>query len=130
MTDDAIYAATRLAEIVSRDGRPLAERLEGVPDTFVTPEIRLDVGDDALKFEVAAKVAQTFQSGSAEGVRDVVTIDGVRVIFEDGWGLVRASNTQPALVMRAEATTAQRRDEIEQQLRNLVNEAVREAKKG
>lgn len=127
--DDAIYAATRLAEIVSRDGRPLAERLEGVPDTFVTPEIRLDVGDDALKFEVAAQVAQTYQSGSVEDVRDVITIDGVRVIFEDGWGLVRASNTQPALVMRAEATTAERRDEIELQLRDLVNQAVSKAKK-
>ena len=127
--DDAIYAATRLAEIVSRDGRPLSDWLDGVPETFVTPEIRLDVGDDTLKFTVAETVAQTYQSGSVEGVRDVVTIDGVRVIFEDGWGLVRASNTQPALVMRAEATTARRRNEIEQQLRDFVAEAVNAAEK-
>lgn len=125
--DDAIYAATRLAEIVSRDGRALAEHLAGVPDTFVTPEIRLDVGDDALKFEVARRVAEVYQSGVIDGVREVVTIDGVRVIFEDGWGLVRASNTQPALVLRAEATTAERRDEIEQQLRSHVSEAVANA---
>ena len=121
--DDAIYAATRLAEIISRDGAPLATHLEGVPHTFVTPEIRMEVPSDALKFKVAAAVAEGFRGG-AEGVREVVAIDGVRVIFEDGWGLVRASNTQPVLVLRAEATSAVRRDAIEAQLRGRVEAAI------
>ena len=118
--DDATYAATRLAEIVSRDGEPLATHLTGVPETFVTPEIRMDVGDDAVKFRVAELVAESFASQPAEGTREIVTLDGVRAIFSDGWGLIRASNTQPVLVLRAEANSAARRDAIEADLRARV----------
>ncbi len=122
--DDAVYAATRLAEIVSRGDRPLSSYLDGVPETFVTPEIRLDMASDQVKFDAARKVAAWFQEEKLEGVRDVVTIDGVRVNFEDGWGLVRASNTQPCLVLRAEATTPERRDEIEALLKERVQWAA------
>jgi phosphomannomutase/phosphoglucomutase len=118
--DDALYTATRLIEILSRSEDRLSEHLEGVPETFVTPEIRVDVGDDALKFAVAEAVAQSYAAGPRAGVRELVTLDGVRVIFDDGWGLLRASNTQPVLVMRAEATTPARRDAIEAELRERI----------
>jgi phosphomannomutase/phosphoglucomutase len=122
--DDACYSMTRLAEIVSRSDAPLSSLLDDVPETFVTPEIRVDVGDDALKFRVADAIARDYTEGDIDGVREVITIDGVRVIFEDGWGLVRASNTQPVLVLRAEASTAARRDAIEADLRARIQAAV------
>ncbi|HZO82569.1 MAG TPA: phosphomannomutase/phosphoglucomutase [Candidatus Binataceae bacterium] len=95
--DDAIYASFRLLEIVSREGRGLAELLADLPKSHFTPEIRLDCPDDR-KFEIVRKAAEYFR-----GRYDVIDIDGARVNFPGGWGLVRASNTQPALVMRFEA---------------------------
>jgi len=87
-----------------------------LPKTSVTPEIRVDVSD-AVKFEVVRHVQERL-AGCAKTreelgpaklvVREVVTIDGVRAIFDDGWGLIRASNTQPALVLRFEATSPER----------------------
>ncbi len=122
--DDALYATTRLIEILSQDDRSLSDRLEGVPDTFVTPEIRLDMGNDKLKFKVAQAIAERFQSGGMPGVREVVTLDGVRLIFEDGWGLIRASNTQPVLVMRAEANSAARCQAISESLSSAVKQIM------
>ncbi|MDP8980158.1 MAG: phosphomannomutase/phosphoglucomutase [Acidobacteriota bacterium] len=95
--DDALYAACRLIEIVARSGKPLSAQLEGLPKLVSTPEIRVDCPDE-IKFEVVARVAAEFQK-----THKVVDIDGARVLFEHGWGLVRASNTQPVLVMRFEA---------------------------
>jgi phosphomannomutase/phosphoglucomutase len=95
--DDALYAACRLIEIVAKSGRPLSAQLEGVPKTVSTPEIRVDCPDD-LKFDIVARVAEHFRRS-----RKTLDIDGVRVIFPEGWGLLRASNTQPVLVMRFEA---------------------------
>ena len=112
--DDAIYATARLVELVSRRGGPLSEGLAGVPQTFATDELRLEV-PDAIKFEVAEAIASELRAS-----HEVVDLDGVRVIFEDGWGLVRASNTQPALVLRAEAQSAARRDAIEAMLRERI----------
>jgi len=100
--DDALYATLRLLQIVSRDSLPLSQRLSDVPSLFVTPEIRVDC-PDSEKFELVGRVKAFFEVG-----HEVVDIDGVRVIFEDGWGLVRASNTQPALVVRVEASSAER----------------------
>ncbi len=100
--DDAIYASFRLLEIVSREGRGLAQILADLPKISSTPEIRLDCPDDR-KFEIVRRAAEFFR-----GKYDVIDIDGVRVNFGDGWGLVRASNTQPALVMRFEAKTPER----------------------
>ncbi len=109
--DDALYAACRLLEIVAKSGRPLSAQLEMVPKTVSTPELRTDCSDET-KFAVVKRVLNHFQTKYK-----VVDVDGARIIFDHGWGLVRASNTQPVLVMRFEATTtellAQYRDEVE-----------------
>jgi phosphomannomutase/phosphoglucomutase len=98
--DDALYAACRLIEIVSRSGKSLSAQLAGLPKTVTTPEIRVDCPDE-LKFELVARVADQFKR-----THQVIDVDGVRVLFDRGWGLLRASNTQPVLVMRFEATDA------------------------
>ena len=97
--DDAVYASLRLLRILAASGRPLSALLADVPQTFSTPEIRVDCPDER-KFEVVAALAAGFAAG-----RDVIDIDGVRVNYADGWGLLRASNTQPVLVMRFESTS-------------------------
>jgi len=104
--DDAIYASFRLLEIISRENKGLAALLDDLPKSRFTPEIRLDCADDK-KFEVVRKAADFFRSRY-----EVIDIDGVRVKFPNGWGLVRASNTQPALVMRFEAGDEQTLGEI------------------
>ena len=104
--DDAIYASFRLLEILSRERRGLAAILSDLPKACSTPEIRLDCPDDR-KFDIVRRAAEYFRSHY-----DVTDIDGVRVSFPDGWGLVRASNTQPALVMRFEASSEARLGEI------------------
>jgi phosphomannomutase/phosphoglucomutase len=109
--DDALYAACRLVEIVAQSGQPLSAQLAGLPKMVSTPEIRVDCADET-KFEVVRRVAESFRK-----VREVVEIDGARVLFPQGWGLVRASNTQPVLVLRFEAATpellAEYRKEVE-----------------
>lgn len=97
--DDALYAACRLIEIVANSGKPLSAQLEGVPRMVVTPELRFDCPDDR-KFAVVERVKAHF-----EPRRKVIGVDGARILFEKGWGLVRASNTQPILVLRFEAET-------------------------
>ncbi|MGE0786920.1 MAG: phosphomannomutase/phosphoglucomutase, partial [Sandaracinaceae bacterium] len=97
--DDAVYAALRLMEILSHDPRPLDEQLADLPPTFSTPEIRVDCPDEA-KFDVVERVRERFASS-----REVIAVDGARILFDEGWGLVRASNTQPVLVLRFEAST-------------------------
>ncbi|HYB91857.1 MAG TPA: phosphomannomutase/phosphoglucomutase [Candidatus Binataceae bacterium] len=104
--DDAIYASFRLLEIVSREGRGLGAILADLPKTNSTPEIRVDCPDDR-KFDVVRRAAEYFRQHY-----QVIDIDGVRVNFKDGWGLVRASNTQPALVLRFEAQSEPRLKEI------------------
>jgi phosphomannomutase/phosphoglucomutase len=103
--DDAIYAGARLLELLSRGERTLADRAAELPVTINTPEIRIDCPDDRKAAVVAA--AREKLNADSE-VIDVVTIDGVRARFDGGWGLVRASNTQPALVMRCEADSEER----------------------
>ncbi len=114
--DDAIYATCRLVEILDRTGLKLSELLADVPQTVATPEIRVDC-PEAKKAGVVEKVTEHFRNKY-----DVVDIDGVRVLFPDGWGLVRASNTQPVLVLRFEANTEERMKEI----KNEVEQAVRD----
>jgi phosphomannomutase/phosphoglucomutase len=116
--DDATYAACRLLEIIADTQKPISALLADVPPTFTTPEIRVDCAD-AVKFDVVKKVTAIFKSQ-----HDVIDIDGVRVLFADGWGLVRASNTQPALVLRFEALTEARLNEI----RQLVETTLAEVK--
>jgi phosphomannomutase/phosphoglucomutase len=99
--DDAIYAACRLIEIVAKSGRPMSAQLAGLPVTVSTPEIRVDCPDET-KFAVVARVAEQFGK-----THEVIDVDGVRVLFDEGWGLLRASNTQPVVVMRFEARNEQ-----------------------
>jgi phosphomannomutase/phosphoglucomutase len=96
--DDAIYATLRLMEILKKTGAPyrMKRLLAGLPQVFSTPEIRFDCPDD-LKFRVTDMMREAFSG------YEVNTIDGARINFGEGWALIRASNTQPALVMRFEA---------------------------
>jgi phosphomannomutase/phosphoglucomutase len=116
--DDALYAACRLMEIVARSGKPLSAQLDGLPRMVSTPEIRVDCPDEE-KFEVIRLVAERFRK-----THKVIDVDGVRVIFERGWGLARASNTQPVLVLRFEAQSP----EWLAQYRREVEAAVQEAR--
>ena len=103
--DDGIYAGARLIELLTRGTRTLAELAAELPVMINTPELRVDCPDDQ-KVAVVTKVTAALRGDP--DVREVITIDGVRAKFADGWGLVRASNTQPALVMRCEAATEAR----------------------
>jgi phosphomannomutase/phosphoglucomutase len=118
--DDGIYSSARLLELLSRTDAPMSSLLADVPKTFSTPELRVDCPEDK-KFEVVRR-AQAFFSSRYRAV----TVDGVRVEFPDGWGLVRASNTQPLLVLRFEAKTEGRLREIERLVRGQVDEIMRE----
>ncbi|MSP61131.1 MAG: phosphomannomutase/phosphoglucomutase [Myxococcales bacterium] len=100
--DDAIYAAARLCELLSRSPCTLAEHVDSLPVLFNTPEIRLDCPDE-IKFDVVRRAVERFRRD-----HEVIDIDGARVKFADGWGLVRASNTGPVLVMRFEASSPER----------------------
>ena len=90
--------------------RSLADRANELPQMINTPEIRVDCGDD-IKFDVVARAVEHFSRD-----REVIAVDGARVLFGDGWGLVRASNTQPILVLRFEALTRERLAEIRQEM--------------
>jgi len=120
--DDAIYAACRLIEIVSDTDAPLSAQLKDIPKLVSTPELRTDCPDDA-KFEVISKVADIMRRE-----RPIVEVDGVRVPFENGWGLVRASNTQPVLVMRFEATSEKLLEQYQKQVEDVVERAKKEVK--
>lgn len=104
--DDAIYAGARLLEIMSRTKKEVRQLLAGVPHMVNTPEIRIDCPDDR-KFRIVAAIAEGFKKEY-----EVIDVDGARVLFEGGWGLVRASNTQPVLVLRFEALDEGRLKEI------------------
>jgi len=123
--DDAIYAACRLIEILAREGKSIGELLADLPPTFVTPEIRVDC-PDAIKFALVEQVKKHFQAQIGEQVagmkvREVIEVDGARVVFDHGWGLVRASNTQPVLVVRFEADTVERRDAIQAAVQGVID---------
>lgn len=114
--DDAIYASIRLAELLARSDRPLSVLLNDLPQTVSTPEIRVDCPDDK-KFEIAERAKEFFRKHYP-----IIDVDGVRIQFPEGWGLLRASNTQPALVLRFEAKTSEKLKEY----RKIVEEKLRE----
>ncbi len=118
--DDGIYSSGRLLELLTRTQAPLSSLLSDVPRTASTPELRVDCPEH-LKFEVVRRAQEFFRAGY-----EAVTVDGVRVVFPDGWGLVRASNTQPLLVLRFEAKTQDRLEEIERLVRGKVNEIMKD----
>jgi len=106
--DDGHYSAFRLLEIIAKQNKPLADMFKNLPKAFSTPEINIDVLE-SRKFSIVDDFIQksSFDNG------EKVTIDGLRVNFQDGWGLLRASNTTPKLVLRFEAQTSERLDEIQ-----------------
>ncbi len=116
--DDAVYAGARLLEILGGTKKPLSELLGDVPKTYVTEEIRIET-DEARKFEIVKQATRYFKDDL--GLK-VITIDGARIEFDDGWGLLRASNTSPVLVMRCEADTPKRLKEIQQLIEKKVHE--------
>lgn len=115
-TDDAIYAAARLAGLLARAGRPLSELAAEIPQYPSTPELRLACPEDR-KFAVVAEAVRHYRAR-----HEVVDIDGARVLFDGGWLLIRASNTQPVVVARIEADTAERLHEIAADGRAFLNE--------
>jgi phosphomannomutase/phosphoglucomutase len=117
--DDALYAACRLMEIVAASGRPLSALLADLPRTVATPEIRFDCPDE-IKFDVVRVAAEELRAR-----HETVDVDGVRVLFPNGWGLVRASNTQPVLVMRFEATTPDLLKEYREEVEAVVERATK-----
>jgi phosphomannomutase/phosphoglucomutase len=117
--DDAAYAGARLFEILSNTQQSLSAILATIPRTFTTPEIRTDCNDDR-KFEVVNRVADHFRSIG----REVDTIDGARIAFESGWGIVRPSNTQAILVSRFEANTAADLEKIRREVDVAVGKAM------
>ncbi len=116
--DDALYGTLRLLEIMSQTGKKLSELAAEIPFYYSTPEIRVGCPDDR-KFEVIKELVEYFKSRY-----EVIDIDGARIQFEDGFGLVRASNTQPVLVLRFEAKTKERLEEI----KKIIIDKLREYK--
>ncbi len=120
--DDALYATCRLLEIMADTGLGVDELIQDLPKTFTTPEIRVDCPDE-IKFNVVDKIVNLFKAK-----QDVIDIDGLRALYDDGWGLVRASNTQPALVLRFEALSKKRLDEIRNEIESALNIIIKEIK--
>jgi len=109
--DDAIYNGGRMLELLSRQSCLLSELVAELPHYVSTPEIRLNCPSDEEKFRIARAAEEYFTKHY-----DCITVDGVRIRFGDGWGLVRASNTQPVIVCRFEARTRERMEEIQQEI--------------
>ena len=131
--DDAVYASCRLIEILAKSQQPLSTLISDLPQSVVTPEIRVDL-PDAVKFDVVEQIRMKFEEylrtkqslGPNKLVlQGLITIDGVRAKFDDGWGLIRASNTQPALVLRFEAISSAQLDVI----RTLIEDELAEARR-
>ena len=123
--DDAIYASARLVELVGKHGRAPRELLSDLPETFVTPELRV-ICPDEIKFDVVSEVLDRYRA-----THEVLDVDGARIDFGDGaWGLCRASNTGPVLVLRFEAKSAARRDAIRAEVEAIVTEAREKLERG
>ncbi|SLM29730.1 Phosphomannomutase/phosphoglucomutase [Desulfamplus magnetovallimortis] len=116
--DDALYATCRLLEIMANTGKKVSELIEDLPKTFTTPEIRVECSD-SIKFDVVKRIVRRFKE-----TNEVIDIDGMRALFDGGWGLVRASNTQPALVLRFEAATEDRLNEIRSEVETALKEII------
>ncbi|MBA3632321.1 MAG: phosphomannomutase/phosphoglucomutase [Acidobacteria bacterium] len=116
--DDATYAGARVLEILSKTDKTLSELLSDLPKTFSTPELRVDCADEK-KFAVVRRIADEFSSSN-----EVITIDGARILFENGWGLVRASNTQAILVLRFEADSEENLREIQETVQARVKQLI------
>lgn len=116
--DDAFYCALRVIELVQKSGKKLSELVDELPKYVATPELRVECANDTIKREMAEKAVAHFKASGLE----VNDLDGVRVMFGDGWGLVRASNTQPVLVTRFEARTPERLEEIKESVFDVLRQ--------
>ncbi len=116
--DDAVYSGARLLEILSRSNESLSQMVDALPKTCSTPEIRVDCPEDR-KFAVVTQLVKRFQS-----LYEVIDIDGARIIFKNGWGLVRASNTQPVLVTRYEASSTEELSKIRQEVEGVLHQLL------
>jgi phosphomannomutase / phosphoglucomutase len=119
--DDAVYSSARLLEILTTEKQTLSELLADVPKTYASPELRVDTVEEK-KFEIVKRATEWLRAAGHE----LVDVDGVRVTFPDGWGLIRASNTQPILVLRFEARTPERLEEIRHLIEGTVAKMQRE----
>ncbi len=117
--DDAIYSSARVVELLSHKKVPLSHLLDDLPEMYSTPELRV-YATDQVKF----KIVELVKNRLAEN-HHVIDIDGVRAQFSNGWGLVRASNTQEALVLRFEAKTQQELQSIREQVEKLIEDVIR-----
>jgi phosphomannomutase/phosphoglucomutase len=122
--DDAIYAGARLLELLSHTDRTVSSLLADVPPAVATPEIRMECSD-RIKFEVVARVVNRYRAS-----HQVIEVDGARILFEGGWGLVRASNTQPVLVLRFEARDEQTLQKIRAEVEAAVAVIIHEVAQG
>jgi phosphomannomutase/phosphoglucomutase len=122
--DDALYAAARLIEIIHQTGKSPRELIADIPKAVSTPEIRVDCPDE-IKFKVVSASLEEFKKLKLS----VNSIDGARIDFESGWGLVRASNTQPVLVYRFEAQSEQALNAIRNQMEEVVGRKISECLK-
>lgn len=119
--DDAVYASARLLEILTHEKQSMSQLLSDVPKTFASPELRFDTKEEK-KFAMVKRATEILRDAGHK----VVDVDGVRVTFPDGWGLIRASNTQPILVLRYEASTEPRLKEIQALIESTVAQAQKE----
>jgi phosphomannomutase/phosphoglucomutase len=114
--DDALFASLRLLEILSKNKEKFSQLVDEIPNYYSTPEIRIDCPEQE-KFKVVEQLKKYFR-----GKYKTIDIDGVRILFENGWGLIRASNTQPVLVLRFEAKTNQALQEIKNEIKKKLEE--------
>ncbi|RKH44217.1 phosphomannomutase/phosphoglucomutase [Corallococcus sicarius] len=119
--DDAVYASARLLEILTHEKQTLSQLLSDVPKTFASPELRFDTKEEK-KFAMVKRATEILRDAGHQ----IIDVDGVRVTFPDGWGLIRASNTQPILVLRFEASTESRLKEIQKLIESTVARAQSE----
>ncbi len=122
--DDAIYSSARVLELLSRSDKKLSLMLSDLPETFVTPEIRL-YSSDEVKFKIVEEVKNTLSQKYP-----VIDIDGVRAIYPSGWALVRASNTQGSLVLRFESKSQEGLDSMRKEVEGTIEDAIRKIEKG
>ena len=115
--DDALYVSLRLAQLLSNQNKTLSQIISKIPKYFSTAELRFDCKNDEEKFAISKKALNYFQKNY-----QCDTIDGVRINFKDGWGLVRASNTQPVIVCRFEAKTNDKMQIIKKEILNKLKE--------
>jgi len=118
--DDAVYAGARLMQAVAAQPGPISGMLADVPASVTTPEIRVDCPDER-KFGLVEEARAHF---AAKGC-NIIDVDGVRLEFDDGWALLRASNTQPSLVLRFEASSQARLDELRQMVEGWLKTRLR-----